>query len=1138
MRLKIVLFFVFIAVAVLLFQNSFAAQNFLRIPPLAGEEIYARVWVSSMEEKGRLLSEKGLDVDAAGPNWVDVVVNSQRLDELLAKGYNVEVVFWSPEERNVALFGPDWDLQFHTYAQLVTEMQQAALDHPDIVILDTLGYSVQGRMILAAKVSDNPSLEEDEPEFRIIGNHHGNEYMGIEMGLSMLQYLTDNYGSNPQVTHLVNDLETWIIPMMNPDGRTAGSRYNANGVDLNRDYGYIWNGEGGSPAPFSQPETRAIRLHGLEHNFSISLSYHTTAAYVNYVWNYRDFPVPDSAFIVNISTEYGSYTPYTVIEGYEWYQTYGDCNDWSYGSRGDIDATIETANSDIPTTWNYNRPAMLAMMERTDDGVRGNVTDATTGQPLEAMVTCTQLGQPVFTEPTVGDYQKNLLPGTYTLKFSANGYQDTTISGVVVSGGSPTILNVALRRGMDLFAVHVVSCYFYDPYYYPNQYQNNPTNASAALGYPDGIFASLGRGGNMVVDMGEETKIYDEDGDDFTVYEVGSPPDGYKVYWCEVPYGGTWHYIGTGVGTTSFDFSSQPTDSIRYLKIVDDNDGSATEWYPGCDIDAITHPKAVIGPYLTLYCYYVDDDSLGQSRGNNDGDVDFGETIELPIVLENLGDSTAYNVTATLRTTHPLVSVIDSQKTFGDIPVGDTMTSQGDFVFSVSPEIKDKEIITFQLNMTATNGSWIYPDLNILVHAPVLVYESKVIDDIGGNGNGEPDPGETCDMTVVLKNKGSQKAIQVSADLVCEDSYVTVTASSSAYPDIPPDSLVSSLVFYQFTVNNNCPPGHVAEFVLEITGAGPYSVSDTFHVLIGRKPVLLVDDDDGASFDTFFVSALNSLGILYDVWRYDSSGSPSDSVLGSYQAVVWTTGDDFGSIGNPSTLTLVDQANLKAYLEGGGKLFLSSQDLLFDNNPNDFIINYLHVAGHNDDQGINSVAGVSGDTISNGMSISLSYPFSNLSDYIVPASGAAGIFYRTGKAYASSRERVLGLPGFQQEDSGKTDYCALRYPATGTAGYQVVFFAFSFEAVPQSGANPNNAKTVMQRIMNWFGISKSFSRGDTNGDGNINSTDVVYLINYLFVGGPEPQPWESGDVNCDGIINSSDIVYLINYLFIGGPAPC
>jgi hypothetical protein len=64
-----------------------------------------------------------------------------------------------------------------------------------------------------------------------------------------------------------------------------------------------------------------------------------------------------------------------------------------------------------------------------------------------------------------------------------------------------------------------------------------------------------------------------------------------------------------------------------------------------------------------------------------------------------------------------------------------------------------------------------------------------------------------------------------------------------------------------------------------------------------------------------------------------------------------------------------------------------------------------------------------------------------------------------------------------------------------------------------------------------------FICGDANGDGVINSADVVYLINYLFKGGPAPNPLWVGDANCDGTINSADVVYLINYLFKGGPSP-
>ena len=63
-------------------------------------------------------------------------------------------------------------------------------------------------------------------------------------------------------------------------------------------------------------------------------------------------------------------------------------------------------------------------------------------------------------------------------------------------------------------------------------------------------------------------------------------------------------------------------------------------------------------------------------------------------------------------------------------------------------------------------------------------------------------------------------------------------------------------------------------------------------------------------------------------------------------------------------------------------------------------------------------------------------------------------------------------------------------------------------------------------------------RGDANGDGVINVTDIVYLINYLFNETSPPDPLEAGDANCDGKVDVVDIVYLINYLFGEGPPPC
>lgn len=62
--------------------------------------------------------------------------------------------------------------------------------------------------------------------------------------------------------------------------------------------------------------------------------------------------------------------------------------------------------------------------------------------------------------------------------------------------------------------------------------------------------------------------------------------------------------------------------------------------------------------------------------------------------------------------------------------------------------------------------------------------------------------------------------------------------------------------------------------------------------------------------------------------------------------------------------------------------------------------------------------------------------------------------------------------------------------------------------------------------------------GDVTGEGTIDVADVIFLINYLYIGGPVPVPLMTGDVNCDGVVNSADVVYLINYLYIGGPSPC
>ena len=477
---------------------------------------------------------------------------------------------------------------FHSYSQMTNELQNISAMYPDITNLYNLGTSVQGRTIWGLKITDYPNVEENEPEVRIAGLHHGDELMSVEVPLLLAWYLVENYSLDNYISGLVNSTEIWIIPMVNPDGReaTPPTRRNANNVDLNRDYGYMWDGGGNSPAPFSQPETQVIRDHALDNNFVLSLSFHTSGDIVNYIWNYKPHPSPDDLMVANLSNLYGSYNDYWVVRGYDWYQTRGDTNDFSYGCRGDIDWTIEIQNTNIPQAWGYNKEGILEIIDAADRGLMGVVTDNVTGEPLNATIWVEEAYWPCFTDPKIGDYHRLLFPGNYTIHFQANGYQEKILNVGVVEGDEATVLNVTLDWANNYFAYQVCWCNFYDPYSYPNNFQNNPTEAISALGPPDNISASLGVGGEIVLDMGYTGQVFNGPGVDFTIFEGDDASDGYIIF-ASSTWNGSWIQIGSGLGTNSFDLDTVNMSHARFVKIQDDGDGSPFEANPGFDLDAL-----------------------------------------------------------------------------------------------------------------------------------------------------------------------------------------------------------------------------------------------------------------------------------------------------------------------------------------------------------------------------------------------------------------------------------------------------------------------------------------------------------------------------------------------------------------------
>ncbi|MEO0115174.1 MAG: M14 family zinc carboxypeptidase [candidate division WOR-3 bacterium] len=547
-----------------------------------------RIEIPNHDAVYQLMDKVDLAIISAEDSFITTYADDEKIKEVVELGYRVTVLLSDYQQELTKILQG-----YHSYNQVCSIMTAVSQTYPAITKLETLGFSVLNRPILAMKVTDNPFQEEPEPEIRLVGAHHGDEKISTEIILAFLKYLVENYPLNPQVQYLVNNREIWLIPIFNVDGHIANRRTNNNGVDLNRDYGYMWSGSGSSPSPFSQPETKAMRLHSEANNITLEYEYHSAASYVNYLWDHHPQDPPDSGLIINISQRYAdstygsSTTRLTKINGYDWYYVRGSAQDALFGIWGGIGTTIETQQpsqqSRIDSICIANRRALLDMITLAGYGIEGTVRDSITGEPLFALVQFTNpLRWSVYTDPAIGDFHKMAEPGTYTVKVSAQGYLTKIIENVVVPAQGSINLDILLtptnteenyiqklvwvRRDRPDVAYHTIT--------------------NSALGEPDGIPYSLGVGGTIVLEA--KPAIQNLPGFDFTIIEADTTPESYTVYAANT-WDGNWYLCGVGLGTTSFDLAAPNLDSARYVKIVDAGGGSTSDPYAGFDLDAVSY---------------------------------------------------------------------------------------------------------------------------------------------------------------------------------------------------------------------------------------------------------------------------------------------------------------------------------------------------------------------------------------------------------------------------------------------------------------------------------------------------------------------------------------------------------------------
>jgi hypothetical protein len=324
--------------------------------------------------------------------------------------------------------------------------------------------------------------------------------------------------------------------------------------------------------------------------------------------------------------------------------------------------------------------------------------------------------------------------------------------------------------------------------------------------------------------------------------------------------------------------------------------------------------------------------------------------------------------------------------------------------------------------------------------------------DATGNNNGRPDPGETVALIVTYYNTpGFQNATGVTATLTCSDTGIkNITKSRASFPDIPAggsgDCSADSFVF---TIPDSAPPQILTFHLTAAATPDPAYPNSMFQAQSGEPRVLIVDDDAGSDYEKYYTAAFDSNFVLYDTYSVQTSGSPSSDTLRHYPVVVWFTGN-----ATTNTLTLTDRTNLATFLDNGGNLFISGQNIAQELSSDPFLGDYLHASFVDDSTGKLYTTGAPGDPLTSNTK--------GADTMVLGGAGGAG----NSKSADGIRPAEGGIGCATYKDYADTTVKSIVHYA-GT--YKVVFFSCAFEAIDHAPSRYLQTWTLMSRILTFFG---------------------------------------------------------------------
>ena len=357
---------------------------------LFAQQPWSKVKIDISQQGLQGLATAGIDVTSGfitRGEWFETDLSEDELKLVTEAGYTYETLisdvsaFYAQRAQNdyytvVRDITEEWPTPqhwelgsmggFYTLDEVMNELDEMHNLYPELISerapLSTTNLTHEGRMQYWVRLSDNPDVNEEEPEVLYTGVHHAREPMSVQQMIWYMWHLLENYDTDPDIQALVNNTEMYFIPVVNADGYEYNHQTDPNGggmwrknrrnnggsfgVDPNRNYGYKWglDNDGSSPDPtsqtyrgpsaFSEPCIQNMRDFSNDHEFKLALNYHSYSNLLLYSWGYTTDTAPDNTLFntfATLMTKENSYTlgpASTTI-----YPTNGDANDWMYGEQ-------------------------------------------------------------------------------------------------------------------------------------------------------------------------------------------------------------------------------------------------------------------------------------------------------------------------------------------------------------------------------------------------------------------------------------------------------------------------------------------------------------------------------------------------------------------------------------------------------------------------------------------------------------------------------------------------------------------------------------------------------------------------------------------------------------------------------------